>query len=494
MKKRVYTLLVFLLTLTSCSINSNNKTSVKETIIEESKTTSDKTTNITNTKTSSTSIETKTNTTHIKETTTTEVKESIFDSVISYTETKELVKNPASGFYRPHPFKLTETGIEDNITWHNDDGFYHLRISLENYTSLMGGKDIDITKDALDALDLKLKTFNDQGATLIVRFAYDGFKGLGNVEPSMELMKSHIDALGPIVSKYDCVEALECGLVGPWGEMHTSKISGKETFNTLLGEWLKSTTRVPILARRPRFIYWYMGYTIDNLDTFEYKNEDDKRLGVFNDGYLGTDSDADTYLDREKEVAWMEKFLTTPYGGEVITDPDTGKASELTYIPSSIHEEQYKTHLSYLNFEWDNTIVERWQGTTISDNISGYSGYNLYNFMNNHMGYGFLLRYFDVYQLNDKNYLEVMLDTVGYKKNLNNFEIEIVFDNGNNEKIIKINDLNMFDNPILIDGLNVNSKIYMIIKDSLGRKYQLLNDDCEYKKGYNYIGNTIGIN
>ncbi len=413
---------------------------------------------------------------------------SLVKSHVSYDESKELIKNPCSGFYSTHPFRLTKDGVEDKIDYHFNDGFYHLRISLDSFTSKFGGEDIEIPQVALDSLDKHLKKFNDAKASIILRFAYDKFQGMCDKEPSLDLILKHVEALGPIASKYECVEAIECGLIGPWGEMHTSKLDTQETYNAIFEKWIESTSRVYILSRKPKYVYQFMGYTIDNLEYFKYSNDSYKRLGVFNDGYLGTDSDTGTYVNREKEVEWMDKFLTSPYGGEVITPSST-----LTYIPNYIHLEQYKTHLSYLNSEWNDEIINRWKNTTIDNNIAGYNGYNLYNFMNNHMGYGFILKGFDANLNNDNKFnISISLDKLGYKKYNNILKYKIIVVSESETKNSSEYDLNNLSLNQEVDSLNEDSKVYLSIYDSLGRQYKLLNNTFDEGVNGNLIGEIKG--
>ena len=469
-KKLLIFSMLGLFTLSSCNVstNTNNNTSIKET------------TTATTTKTTTETITT------IETTipTITMEKENVLRSCISNLETNNCIINPGQGFYATHPFSLTKDGVIDNITWHNKVDFYHFRISLSAFSAKAGGEDIEIPLDALESLRLHFMKYQNQGATLIVRFAYDGFSGKKDLEPNIELIKKHISSLGPILSEFNCIEAIECGLIGPWGEMHSSIMDTQEVYNELFSTWLSSTTRIPILSRKPRYVYRFMNYDIDNLEDFTYQNEDYKRLGVFNDGYLGTDIDTGTYLNREKEVAWMDENLTTPYGGEVI-NPE----SDLTYIPNSINQEQFKTHLSYLNKEYDSNIITRWIDTTIEE-IPGYEGYNLYNYMNNHMGYGFMLDKLDGYRLGDTYSLELTLKTVGFKKYLYDFKGEIVFVD-KEENILNTYEFNIdsLTKTIEYQGES-NAKIYLKIKDNLGRCYKLLNEEAIYKKelNMNYIG------
>ena len=84
---------------------------------------------------------------------------------------------------------LTKDGVIDNITWHNSADFYHFRISLSAFSAKAGGEDIEIPLYALESLRLHFMKYQNQGATLIVRFAYDGFSGEKDLEPNIELIK-----------------------------------------------------------------------------------------------------------------------------------------------------------------------------------------------------------------------------------------------------------------------------------------------------------------
>ncbi|UKI50126.1 MAG: DUF4874 domain-containing protein [Clostridium sp.] len=51
-------------------------------------------------------------------------------------------------------------------------------------------------------------------------------------EPSISMMEAHIKQLAPILNKYEnCITAIEAGMIGPWGEMHSSACANKETIN-----------------------------------------------------------------------------------------------------------------------------------------------------------------------------------------------------------------------------------------------------------------------
>ncbi|MCR5113111.1 MAG: DUF4874 domain-containing protein, partial [Acholeplasmatales bacterium] len=270
----------------------------------------------------------------------------------------DAVINPGMGFYRTRYLTLkreTETP-EYNFSY---NGFYHVRIDLSDFTKANNGvSDYDITDSALNALDNYFMNAKANKCSLIIRFAYDGYSGKANMEPSISKMKDHIASLSSIINQHtDLIIAIECGLIGPWGEMHTSTLDVQSTYNELFPAWLANVNDLPILSRKPRYVYKYMGYTLDNLDTFTKATGEDSRLGSFNDGYYGDKYDTGTYESleaRTKETAFLGK-LGNVFGGECIGEP----SNQFSY--DEVIDEMNLVNLTYLNYEWDDSLVLSWK-------------------------------------------------------------------------------------------------------------------------------------
>lgn len=91
-------------------------------------------------------------------------------------------------------------------------------------------------------------------------------------------------------------------------------------------------------------------------DTSSYVIKDDSisyRLGLFNDGYLGSDSDLGTYTNRELETKWLANQTNhLPYGGEVVI-PNSALHDIDKCLP-----EMKLMHLSYLNQAWNDEVIK----------------------------------------------------------------------------------------------------------------------------------------
>ena len=95
------------------------------------------------------------------------------------------VINPGMGFYRTRYITLKR--VTDTLDYDfESNGFYHVRIDISDFSKTNNGiDDYDITESALNALDNYFINAEANKCSLIIRFAYDGYKGLADKEPSI---------------------------------------------------------------------------------------------------------------------------------------------------------------------------------------------------------------------------------------------------------------------------------------------------------------------
>ena len=118
-----------------------------------------------------------------------------------------------------------------------------------------------------------------------------------------------------------------------------------------------------------------------------------KRLGLFNDGMLGSVSDYGTYSDntrqdagdfsawtREEELAFQDVLCSSvPSGGEVIVD------NPYNDLENAIAD--LKTmHVSYLNEDYDRNVLDKWAGTVVNTDDC-YDGMDGWSYVERHLGY-----------------------------------------------------------------------------------------------------------
>lgn len=379
-----------------CIKTSTKKQATTEKTTTEVPTTTEKTTteNSTTTETTTTTEKSTTQETTTTEKTTEVATQHVQD--LNYEESTERINNPDQGFYEPLSVKVEESGVSYNATGINDyDQLYHLRIDISAFSKVNNGtEDKELTQETLNGINNLLTVLNNRNKNAIVRFAYDpSYNGAKDREPSLDMIVTHIKQLTPILNQYpDTITAVEVGLIGPYGEMHSSTLANAEAINTLIDTYLNNTSELPILVRTPAMIYNYLGITIDDIDNYTINATSEAyRLGIFNDGYLGTDADYGTYTNRTVEVPWLAKQTAhLPYGGEVTTKDGYELYKIETCLP-----EMHQLNLSYLNKYHNINVINIWKDTYYTSDIGNDSAYydvSAYQYIENHLGYRFVLK------------------------------------------------------------------------------------------------------
>ncbi|MDE5788868.1 MAG: DUF4832 domain-containing protein [Clostridia bacterium] len=338
---------------------------------------------------------------------------------LNYTESTEKINNPDQGFYRPIYVRVTENGASYNRNIvNNATQLYHLRIDISAFSAAVNGQeDKLLSQAALDGLKDLLGFLKEKDKNAVVRFAYDpSYGGAKNKEPELQIILRHIGQVCPILNSYQStVTAIEAGLIGPWGEMHSSAIANAQNISPVIDKFLDDTVNLPVLVRTPKMIYDYLGITADKAAVYTIgATEKAYRLGLFNDGYLGSNSDLGTYADRERDIAFLSaQTAHLPYGGEVVI-PD----SPLHNIESCLPE-MNELNLSYLNIEWNNNVIDKWKKSYYTRDCGTdelYYGKTAFDYIQNHMGYRFVLKNstFQYSDELDKLSVELKLQNVGF--------------------------------------------------------------------------------
>ena len=374
----------------------------------------------------------------------------IFSS--DFKESIKYIKNPDQGFYNPIIVTLTPSSISYGKS--NPDQIYHLRCDISQFSKIVNGeKDKELTNITLIKLEEFLSKIKSENKNAVIRFSYDkGYDGNTNSEPSMEMIEMHIKQLSTVLNKfYYTLTAIEAGMLGPWGEMHTSDIATEANKAKVFKYWLLNTKNIPILARTPKAIFYYFGKNLEQMEKYEIKEDDEGyNLGVFNDCYLSSDTDVGTYrYNRTREVNWLSRQNEhLPYGGE------TCKVDKISDLDNAIPE-MYKLGLSYLNIDYNKNVITKWKNLTYDSSLgkdSIYYGVSGFDYIKTHMGYRLVLRSLNItYKKGDKFELNINIDNVGFGNLIKPKNIDIIFtDMSNNilstknygkysgEKVIKI--------------------------------------------------------
>ena len=347
--------------------------------------------------------------------------ETVAVQTLDYTESTAALSNPDQGFYIPLSVTVKADGITYDPNVIGTTKLYHLRMDISAYSANAGGTDRPLSKAALDGIASLLDLLREHDKNAIVRFCYaPGFGKDANCEPSLENMVGHAKQFLAVLETHPAtVTAVEVGMVGPWGEMHTSEIvKDPATINTLIDAFLDNTSTLPVLVRTPKMIYNYLKVP-DHLAI--------TRLGLFNDGYLGSETDLGTYEDRETDVAFISgQTAHLPFGGEV-TVPDSTLHNIETCLP-----EMNKIHLSYLNAEWDNRVIEKWKNTFYTQACGlerQYYGKTAFTYIQNRLGYRFVLKnsVFTYSSSSEKLNVRLTLQNAGFGNLNRNKRAKLIF-------------------------------------------------------------------
>ncbi|MBO7414916.1 MAG: DUF4832 domain-containing protein, partial [Fibrobacter sp.] len=344
---------------------------------------------------------------------------------IDTTDAMATLDNFDRGFYTPQVLHLKPSGSKAiGKPWAK---LLHLRAEISEFSSnawlgvdsvsgdTIRGKSQDLTEDALNVLQESLDSIRANKGFAVVRICYDPwYNGRSNVTPDHEWVMRHVEQLAPVLSKNtDVIVALEMGMHGAYGEMHSDTNITYDRIAEATNLMLRSTPpELKILTRTGNysakvlgFDDWGVDFHIDGekfAEIAKAKGDTMYRVGMFNDGYLGTQydygtwgADCNTSICREEGVAWLEKYgINTPYGGEALT---TAKDYQVINTPEFLSYEGFRTHTSYLNIQWNNNLIDSWKKTLFNikdfdydfERVDSLTGFK---YINDHLGYRFVLR------------------------------------------------------------------------------------------------------
>lgn len=432
---------------------------------------------------------------------------------INYSESLKELNNPERGFYEPIGINMQEN---NNKVLNPKNNLVHLRVGIGTFSGKVNGKeDITFTDNMLSSLDQTLKNIKENGGSVIIRFAYDNFNGTKDLEPSLDMLLTHIKQLKELFnSNSDVIAYVELGFFGPWGEMHSSQICNKENVSRAITIMLDSVPKnIKIGVRTPAYYAAWANVSLDKLnENITTPNSDAYRVGLYNDGYLGSESDLGTFKNREIETSWLNnQAMHTLYGGEVVANYASGTPlNTIDYIS----KEGFITHTTYLNLRWNNNVIDSWKNTNYNGEDKLYQGKSAFLYINNHLGYRFVLKSSKIInKITIGDNLKGILDiaNVGFGNLVNEKKVTILLSNKestyeiitnidartwNSKEITQIS----YDVPLPENIKKGEYKVYLrisqsgdFLNDNNYNCIEFANDDIWNEQiGANYIG-TINI-
>ncbi len=342
------------------------------------------------------------------------VQPSMKDSGISYQETVETINNPGAG-YTQTVWAVCKPGSTPTYNPTGNITLFFIDIGAFSSGINDSGVDYDLDEEFFKAWRTTFDNARKNGCMIALRFRYDA-NGKDNPEPStFDWVLKHINQVkeSGILEEYkDIIAFVESGFVGKWGEQHGGKYTSVDYKAQVLDALLKCVpSPIPVTVRTPDIFAKWVG--IERKDLASYQCEPDSeaaRVGLYDDGYMGSDSDLGTYSNREIETTWLgNQTITSYFGGEFSGNLSWAQKYD-TYLPENAITEMYNTHLSYINsniyqlykdytFDASNDISEvKYQPFHDSENLettfdhSAYYGQTVFQFIRDHIGYRFVFR------------------------------------------------------------------------------------------------------
>ena len=371
----------------------------------------------------------------------------------SFSENTDYLANPYQGFYHIVGYTLSDNYIPANGPSYNTGSYSAplalLEINLKNY------RHTEISETGLTQLNDILDSWSNAPShtKLILRFLYD-WDGIAlATEPeSLDLILTHMDQIAASVNKHcDTVYIIQGIFIGNWGEMHHSSFMDETSVKTLIRHLNDVIDPSIYLSVRTPAQWRMIGDLYDvpaKFPAFGADNSLTGRLGLFNDGILGSESDLGTYGNtlrrdasspsyqgtRKEELAFQNKLCRyVPNGGEVIYN---AVLSELETSVSDLRT----MHVSYLNADYDNRALDTWRESIWTGN-DAFNGCDGYSYIKAHLGYRYLIHSCQIKKsgfIIPRLTLTLSLQNTGFSNTLKPFKTSILLKNTTTGECINV--------------------------------------------------------
>lgn len=321
----------------------------------------------------------------------------------AFSESTKPIKNPYCGFYHIIGYTLSDDYIPSDNSYCEVDSYNEslvlVEINLKNYRTC------EISEKGLTQLNDILTSWEQSphNTKLILRFLYDWDGTALATEPdSPELILTHMEQISkPVNMHCNSVYIIQGGFIGNWGEIHHSKFSVFSSLITLINRLNDVIDPSVYLSVRTPSQWRTVNDLFEPPAKFPAFGADNSligRLGLFNDGILGSESDLGTYGNilkrdadspsyqgtRNEELEFQNNLCRyVPNGGEVIYNHNL---SELETSVSALRT----MHISYLNADYDSRVIEKWKNSVWTGNDI-FNGLDGYSYIKAHLGYRYLI-------------------------------------------------------------------------------------------------------
>jgi len=358
-----------------------------------------------------------------------------------FVEDDRRLDNPGRGWYLLHSFAAEEAVNEEELKWCicKDHKLALILIDIGKYRNMP----LDI--EALLNIGAILRFFKQSGQEVILRIVYDRIgKGLEREPTLMNMILRHMNQIGPVIEVHaDCIFILQGLFIGSWGEMHTSKFLKPESLEKLTVTLWKATRGSCYMAvRRP--VQWR--YVIPEEIAVDSEGQAGK-LGLFDDGMLGSDSHLGTFgVQPRKSAGWQEAWMRdeelefdnrqsrlAPIGGEALMG-----AREEALPFSEVIKTFRRMGLSYLNSVHDPRLISHWKENIYVNDMG--QEMSQFDYIGNHLGYRFVVRNAEISAAKEMT-LSIEIANVGFSGIYEETEVYLILeDSGRGKRKLILNE------------------------------------------------------
>lgn len=304
------------------------------------------------------------------------------------------IRNPARGWYQIHTFRIENEPDLSELEWCIDRNDALAMIVVD----VGSCKDRNLNETEIKRIRKILNFFSEYKYDVILRIVYDHEGKAFEREPFFfAQVCSHMEQIGGLVGEFENTIFVYQGLlIGNWGEMHSSKFLSEDQLEEL-ADILRTRKgdRTFLAVRKP--MYWRMLHRRrEQLD----RAPGDK-MGLFDDGILGSESNLGTFGDRpESEAGWVNPWARedelkfedkicrdAPNGGEAVFG---GKYTSELSVDDTLLTLR-RMHVTYLNRLHDMKLIDIWKQTKIPF-LGAWKNRSVYDYIGAHLGYRFFIK------------------------------------------------------------------------------------------------------
>ena len=285
-------------------------------------------------------------------------------------ESSEDLCNPDRGWYRMYTYDLRKEGPgRDELP-----EITGIAPSMVLLLFCIGSVSEDGSSQAVlaDRMLGIIDHFYGQGKDIILRVTYDTCGHALENEPyyyeqvlrDAGLVRNVLARAGSRVFIYQGL------LVGNWGEMHTSRYTDAASFTGIYDRIKGLGSEEPSEGHPECF------FAVRRPDIHRQLDNNDRRLGLFDDAIFASESDMGTYKDQDADPEYESSIsLDSPNGGEAVYGGGYIDRLKDNEVISFLQ----KKRITYLNMDYDPLLLEKLKEREgLFDSVSRRLGYRLF--------------------------------------------------------------------------------------------------------------------